>query len=323
MSLAHPPELAVCAQGRSLQIDPLVKTSENILRHPHFKGAVIHYAAGLARWNNGPRLVNKLSSTHTRSQIVGYINYLHFQAESFDDGPTFQRILTLVETRKDCSRTVLRTVLTLMRLAGFVSLLPGKKDKRLGIYVPTPKLIRFMQDWYSHTLGCFDIMTNSTVFSVRIKSDMSFFKHFFVSISVPYIEQNIQLVAKYPDIFEIFSMDSGFVTAAILVEERLADKTLSTPAEIAKAYRRPVSQIRNVFKVMQNLGLVDLSTGGQIANCDKLARRFELHVARELALYAKYALGLDAFFDGYSRSPLSMEQAETDIKPKSNSSHDN
>jgi len=279
--------------------DVLAATADGILRHNNFPEALRHYATSLLGWREGPRLVNKISSTHTRSQIVGYLMFLHYETPRNDrlTGPTYMRLLALCERRRDCSPRVLKTVLAMLRLAGLVSVSRSTADRRVKFYRPTAKLIDMMHQWYSQTFGCFDILTaNGMNYAQRAGSEPQFLQQVILDIGRPYIEDGILLIRKFPLIYDLFSMDNGFIVCASMVRAHLDGAPAPSPAAIAKAFGSSASQMRNVLRHLNELHLVELSENGKVRDCSALVNLFSQSVARELSLYAKFALGLEEFF---------------------------
>lgn len=282
--------------------DPLSDVAEGILRHDRFREAALHYTTALLSWRHGPRLLNKISGTHTRSQIVGYIMYLHFEAMRAPDeiGATYQRLWRLCERRRDCSPRVLKTVLAMLRLAGMVTVARSETDGRLKIYRPQPRMIELMQHWYGQTFGCFDILCGGGDYAGRVRADPQFLADVIVDIARPYIALDILLVKQFPDIYDLFSMDAGFIVGATLVEASLRNLPPPSANVIARGYGSSASQVRNILLMLQQRGLVTITADGKIADSAPLVSLFCQHIARELSLYARYALGLAQVFAGGS-----------------------
>ncbi len=276
--------------------DPLAATSRNILRQEDFPAAALHYVDGLLQWRDGPRLLNKLSSSHTRSQIIGFVLYLHFAQEAgriaVEEGPTFANILALCERRKQGSPRVLKTVLGLMRLAGFITLSRGKEDRRIRFYRPTSRMMAFVREWYAQTFGCFDVLRPGARYAARITDDPGFLPAVIIAFGKPYTEQDIALVNHFPEISRIFSLEGGFTVAASLVKARLIGRQTATFRDLDGQYGTSKSQKWVVLKEMERMGLIDLGPEGAIDNVDPLCELFMRYIARELALYARFSLGL-------------------------------
>lgn len=273
--------------------DPLAETAAWIRALPNFEAAALHYISGALSWREGSRLINKLSSSHARSLIVGLIAYLHFEREAEGgDGATYPALWRYVLHRKSCGAGVLKTLLALLRLAGFVSVRRSDDDRRLKLYRPTDKMLRFMRGWYAQTFGCFDIIDPGHGYAQRVWDDHGFLAHVVVSIARPYYGRDIRLTEHFPLIHTLCTMDSGFTTAATLVEAELTGAPIAAPQVLAARFGSSISQARNVLRTLAESGLVALSDQGRVVDAKPLAGLFMDYIARELALYGRYALAI-------------------------------
>ncbi|MDR3462735.1 MAG: GntR family transcriptional regulator [Beijerinckiaceae bacterium] len=300
-------------QTTSLLIDPLADVAAAIRHHPRFDAATLHYSQGVLAFREGPRLLNKISSSHARSQIAGYLIYLYFEADPDDpdDGPTYQKLLELTQARRDCGPRVLKTILAILRLARFVSLSEGRRDRRLKIYRPTEKMIAFTRDWYASAFGSFDVLDPTGGYAGRVRDEANFLRHVVLSIARPYIGENIQLAAFYPTMFKIYMTDSGTQVAATLVSAHLNGGTIPAPQAIADRFGSSASQVRNVLRKLADWSLIEMTGGGRIQSITPLLDLYQNYVARELALYAKYAVTLP--FIASSAPQASLSAADTPV----------
>lgn len=275
--------------------DPLKDLAAAIAAHPGCDRAVLHYAQTLLAWRQGPRLLNKLVSSHARTQIISYIMYLHYSADPADpdSGPTYLKLLALTERRKDCGPRALKTALALLRLAGFVHVSPGTNDRRLRIYSPTEKMQEYFRQWYTRTLGALDCIVEGQDYAARVLRDRYFLADLVVASGQPYIERRIPVVSDFPDLFELFAIEGGFPMTAALIVARLRDEPYPSPTSLAGQFGASASQMRNVLRKLSELGFVTVGEGGKVEDCTPLLKAFKAFIARELALYAKYALGLE------------------------------
>jgi hypothetical protein len=269
--------------------DPLAAKAESIQQHPQFAQAFRHYIETMLDWRALNKAAAKASASHARSTIVGYVLYLHFAADPADpdDGPGYAKLLRLCVQRRDCGPRVLKTVLALLRLTGFVRLERGMRDKRLKLYRPTAKMIGFMQDWYSRSVGSFDKLNPNNDFGRRLRRDEALLGHIITAIAPPYMDNNIQLVGHFPALFELFAFDAGFPVAALMVQSHLNQVPMPSATAIAKRFGLSPSQIRVILKMLEDRKLT-ISAGSKDPAALQLL--FEAYVARELSLYATYAL---------------------------------
>lgn len=294
---AHP-SFRPAADAASAAEDPLAGLAMRILAHRNFDRAVLHYVSTALSWRSGHYLLNKISGTHARSMIVGYLMMLHYEAEASggEDGATYVKILDVINRRrerKDCSPRVLKTVLAILRLAGLVAEERSRSDRRLKFYRPTPKMIAMLQDWYRQTFGCFDVLFETDRFAARTRSDPLALRHVILSVGRPYVELDLQVVGHDPHIYDLFTTEGGFIVASALVDAHLRGTPTDSARAISAKYGSSPSQVRQVLKDLSRRGLIDVDETGRPLSQEGLVARYRAHVAREMALYARYALGLD------------------------------
>jgi hypothetical protein len=262
--------------------DLLAATAARIMSHPRFGEAFARYIDNALHWQAGHRPFGKASVTHTRSSIIGYILYLHLRVAEGnpDDGASYSKIWSICEQRGDCGPRVLKTQLALMSVFGFLHCERGRHDRRLRLYRPTERLYGYIREWYSGTFSCFDCLAPGHDFSARVKQDTEFLRHIILTISPPYLDENILLVKFYPQLFDLFMQEGGFTTSALLVQAELAEQPLASMRDISRRYSVSASQVRNIMRLLESQNLLHAP----------LLNLFKLYVARELALYARYAL---------------------------------
>ncbi|MBR1219727.1 hypothetical protein JQ557_17095 [Bradyrhizobium sp. U87765 SZCCT0131] len=278
--------------------DVLADTAAAIRAHPEFRRAAMHYLENVLRWREGPRLLNKVVGSYVRSQVIGNLLFLHFSGDVTGDGegPSFVRLLALSEARNHCGSRVLKTVLALTKLAGFVAVERGRNDARLRVYRPTEKLLEHVRAWYTQTLGCFDILAPGGHYAERVAREADFIARFLSSIGTPFFEHDIAIGEYYPKIYELLQLDCGFPVIATLVHATLRGDEMPSAPEISKKFGSSASQIRNVQKTAAALGLISISDNGRADDCARLAAMYQDFIARELALYAQYGLDLGGYF---------------------------
>ena len=274
--------------------DPLADVAAVIRSQPRFDAATLRYAEGVLSFREGPRLLNKISSSHARSQIAGYVVYLQFEADPADPdgGPSYHKLLELTQRRRDCGPRVLKTILALLRLAGFVTLHKGQRDRRLRIYRPTDKMIAFTRDWYAAAFASFDALDPAGNHSARVRNKPDVLRQVILAIARPYIQQDIQLAAHYPTMFDIYMTDCGSPVVATLASVFLKGEAPPSPQAIAERFGSSVSQVRNVLRKLADGALIEMSAGGRVVAIGPLLDLYQNYVARELALYARYAVEL-------------------------------
>jgi hypothetical protein len=265
--------------------DLLAATAVRIMSHPRFDEAFAHYIDNVLNWQVNHKSYGKASTNHTRSSIVGYILYLNYRADPADpdDGASYSKIWSICEKRGDCGPRVLKTQLALMSVFGFLDCERGAHDRRLRLYRPTGRMYAYIREWYSGSFGCFDRLKPNQDYAGRVRQDPEFLRHIILSISPPYLDENILLVKFFPFLFDLFMQEAGFTTSALLIQAQLHGESLGPIRDIARRYGVSESQVRKVLRQLESQGLAGPS----------LLALYKSYVARELALYARYALPED------------------------------
>jgi hypothetical protein len=272
-----------------IEFDQLAGMAARIAAHPKFDDAVLHYAQSLLEWKAANRNVGKAQASHARSSIIGYILFLHFAADPADpdDGATYQKLWALCERRRDCGPRVLKTALALFRFARFVTQENGQRDRRLRLYRPTANLVEFVTDWYARSLGAFDQLNDTNRFAARMRGEPLFLREVILATGYPYLQQDIKLVQHFPQLYQLFMIDGGFPVVTLLAKTRLTGESLPQPSAIGAAFGISTSQVRNVLKSIETQGLLQPDSPGGPPG---LLALYRAYVAREMALFAQYAL---------------------------------
>ena len=142
-------------------------------------------------------------------------------------------------------------------------------------------------------MGALDCIVEGQDYAARVLDDRYFLADLVVASGRPYIERRIAVVSDLPELFELFAIEGGFPMTAALVVATVRNRPHPSPTSLAGQFGASASQMRNVLRKLSELGFVTIGEGGKVENCGPLHRAFKAFVARELALYAKYALGLE------------------------------
>jgi hypothetical protein len=274
--------------------DVLGETMARVASHPRFEAGFAHYLDCQIARLTANKQVGKAITTNARSAIIGYIVVLHFRNQAGDDraSATYGQLLDICTRRRDCGPRSLQTQLALLAAAGFLRRERGA-DRRERIYRPTPKLLTHVYDWWAGTLGCFDAMNGATAYGTRALAEPAFLPTVLMGVSVPFLEMNIPLVEFHPLFHELMLVDRGFAIGAAMVRAEMLGRPAPTAPALAKCFGGSVSQVRNVLAWVQRQGL-DIADDYGMSG---LRRLYAGHIARELALYAQFALPAEALAD--------------------------
>jgi DNA-binding FadR family transcriptional regulator len=86
--------------------------------------------------------------------------------------------------------------------------------------------------------------------------------------------------------------DCGSPVVATLVSVFLKGEAPPSPQVIAERFGSSVSQVRNVLRKLADWSLIEMAAGGRVVAIGPLLDLYQNYLARELALYAKYAVEL-------------------------------
>jgi hypothetical protein len=241
------------------------------------------------------------------------ILYLHFQArpDDPDEGATYERLLKLCLEREFCGPRVLRTVLMLAETTGRVAVQRGRFDRRLKIFRPTEKLLAQSRHSAERVLDSLELIVGDRWPRPSGSSRDVLIRRMTCVAGRRYFEDGIEICEHYEDLLAILRLDGGLATVIAVTDAELKGMNLPPYKEIAQRFRFSASQSRKILKRAEELGLVTFSSGGRLADASGLVRTYKWAIARELALHAKYALGMGPYFE----QPLAERRAITKLEP--------
>jgi hypothetical protein len=278
--------------------DPIQSLAEAITLHPRFEQAALYYFEDVLTWRRELGLLNRVISSYARNMVVAYVLFLTSANDSGrpEDGATFSRILSLCERRKDCGGRALRSFLLLAQMAGFLKIERGAGDGRVSAYVPTPKLLAETRQHHTAALGCYDILLAQPGFSAACVNEAGFLERLMRTSGKAAVVHDITFAEVHPPLLELLRLDGGYPCAAALTRAHMRDIPLPSTGIISRTYKISASQARNVIRAAEQRGLVEFNASGDLIGAEPLAKMCKNLLARELALYAKYTLGLEDTF---------------------------
>jgi hypothetical protein len=280
--------------------DPLSAIMDGMLRHPAFDAAALEYIGHILTWRRKMGLFNRVA-TNAGMHIVAYIFFLHYANTSGipENGATYSRLLSLCEARGNCGSRALRTVLMLTQFMGYLVSSRATSDRRIQIFTPTYKLLAQAQQHHVHAFSCLDRLAPDTGIENMAQADPNFFPNLFATSGKACIDLNIQITEYFPDLDELIQLQGGFPVVASVVQAHMRGHESPSSQSIAKEFHVSSSQVRAVLKSAADRGLVTLSERGQVLDAAPLVAQHKAMIAREMALYAKYSLGLEDYFLSY------------------------
>ena len=290
-------------EGRG-EADPLGTTMHGILGHPAAAETMRQYLDNVLAWRRDMGRFNRVA-TSAGLYVIGFVLFLHFANRSGrpEQGATFSRLLAICEARRTCGPRALRTILTLAHIMGYLGVSRARGDRRVQIYAPTDKLLTQTRQQYALVCGCLDRLVPSGNFASTLKSDPAFMPSVFASSGQAFLDLGLEITGHVPDLEALIQMQAGFPTFASIVNAHLRGIECPSAQAIAKEFHVSSSQVRTVLKAAADRGLITLSERGQVLDAAPLAAQHKAMIARELALYAKYAFGLEDYFAGFCEAP--------------------
>ena len=274
--------------------DPLSDLSAALLRHPDFDRVARLYIGNIVRWRRSLGLFNRVI-TDASIHIVYFLVMLHFcrAGQSAKDGATFTNLLDICETRGQCGSRALRTVLAALTVTGYVHARQAEDDQRIKIFAPSQAVLTDIRRHLSLTLGCLDILIGEERYAKRMLDDPSFLAQMMASAGHSYLELGLTVSEQVPELHGLLQLRGGHITAAALAEAHLQGAAIPSPQAIAREFHVSATQIRNVLAEANRLGLITAEPGHGVTDVRPLVTQMRAVLARELALYAKYGLGLE------------------------------
>jgi hypothetical protein len=257
---------------------------------PPFARAVRAYAAGMARFREAPRLVNKLTSYESRFRVIGYLLYLHADRERFgpEGGATYARLLELCGQSQEVSPRVLKTTLALLKLTGFVTSQRNASDLRSAYYRPTPRMSDFVRRWLSTAVQALDMLQPEARYAQRLHDDPEFIDRFMVS-SGRERAAGTRPVDLMPEFIGFFGRRDGAGTVVIaLMLASLEGMPVPSRAQLAARFGLSKTQVTTIISDGARLGYFELDYVGVPTPSFRLRDDFHRWISIVLAFCARH-----------------------------------
>jgi hypothetical protein len=269
--------------------DALLAEAAMLRAHPAYAAALAAYTAGLVRFRQSSRLINKLSAHEVRFRVVGYL--LHLSAvsrdEARDGGVPYGRLHELAVASGEVSPRVLKTMLALMRLAGFVDSWRDAGDRRVTVYRPTDRMLGFARQWFLHAAQALDRVDPSACREARLAGDAAFLNRLLVTAGRDHADG--PPAGRMPEFIAFFGGREGAnaVVARLLLAES-GPATVSSRAALAREFWLSRTQVSDVIAEGVRIGYLDLDRRSLPTATDRLREQFARWVSIELAFYARH-----------------------------------
>ncbi len=177
-------------------------------------------------------------------------------------GATYGRLLELCTRRKEISPRVLKTVLALLSLTGFVETRRSDTDRRLKFYRPTARMLAYAKQRIALALEALDIAQPEIRRMQMLQDNPDLIRQVLASADAS-ISAARPLADRMPDFMSFFGGREG--AAPIVYTIMLADIDDTVPpsrAEMARRYALSKSQVSNVIAQGEALGYFALDAAG-------------------------------------------------------------
>ena len=238
--------------------DPLLVTAARFAALPTFDAAVQEYVKRALNLRRGPYLVNKLVSYEKRWRLVAYLLYLALDNERFGPtgGATYKRLLEFCATSPSISPRVLKTVLALLQVSGFVTTVRSKADARSKLYRPTAQLLGFADDWMSYAVHTLDILELDEQYVEAFRRNPSFATRFFISAGRERLTST-PLISRMPKYVAFFGRKEGASAVLMtLLQSKFDSAAIPSRAAIATRFSMSKTQVNTILAEAESEGLI-------------------------------------------------------------------
>ncbi|MDQ0323511.1 DNA-binding MarR family transcriptional regulator [Pararhizobium capsulatum DSM 1112] len=256
-----------------------------------FPQVVRAYTEGLARFREAPWIVNKLAAYDLRMRVVAFLLYLDADSQAppgQESGATYGRLLELCMRRNEVSPRVLKTTLTLLKLAGLVQVKNDPDDRRRKFYHPTERLADFIGLWLGYAIGALEVLEPDNPRAQWYREDPDFVSRFFLAAGHDYMS-DMPLTDRLPDFVSFFGGREG--ASAVIVSVMLAhfDGTeIPSRAKIGRRFGISKTQIGKVIREGEERGYWTLDATTAPVATSHLHAQYGHWISLELAFYARH-----------------------------------
>lgn len=194
---------------------------------------------------------------------------------------------------------------------GYLQSSRGSADRRIQIFEPTGKLVAASRQQFTVPFACLDKLVPGANFAEAAKSDPAFLPTLFASAGKAFLEHDIEITEFFPNMHALMQLQGGCPVILSIADSVMRGREIASSSATAKEFHISPSQVRTVLKTAETYRLITLSERGHVIDAAPLVAQQKGMIARELALYAKYSLGLEDCFLGASASRAPMQKTLT------------
>lgn len=279
---------------RTIQ-DILTVRARRFAAAPTFRQAVLRFSEGYIEFRQGPRLLSKLLSRDASWRVIGYLLFLHADRVQFGSaGATYRRLLDLCSRRNEVSRRTLKTMLALLRLAGFIQASISPSDRRVKIYRPTERMMGFVRRWLSYPVATLDVLEAEYKRTHSLHHDPGFIERFLVSGGRQFTTATPP-TERVPELsFFADGPENAFLVLVVVRFAEMHGTPVGSRAEIAHRFGLSKTHVTNVLMGGAERGFFSFDDAGIPSTTAAARALYDRWVALELAFYAENMRPLDA-----------------------------
>jgi len=270
--------------------DGISATAARFRASAAFPAALLRYSDGLAELRRGPKLLNKLLSKDASWRVIGYLLYLDADRDPLDtdSGATYSRLHALCTRRGEVSPRTLKTMLALLRLAGFLRARNSAVDRRVKVYQPTERMFGFVRRWLSYPVAALDDLEPHLQRTRLLRDDPEFIARFLVS-GGRHFTAATPPTERMPELRFFFDGPEGALVVLIaLVLTATQGAPAPSRSAIAKRFGLSKTQVTRVLAAGAEQGFFTLDSDGVPALTRAAREGYDRWVALELAFYAAH-----------------------------------
>jgi hypothetical protein len=277
------------AAARDDPVDALLVEAAALRARPAYPAAVRQYSAGLVRFRQSSRLVNKLSAHEGRFRTIGYL--LHLSAvsaiEGGDGGVSYGQLHEICVARHgEVSPRVLKTTLAFMRLLGFIESWRSAADRRVTVYRPTPRMLEFARRWFRHAAEALDVLAPEFGRLARLEDDPAFLDQLLVLGGRDHADG--PPAERMPEFIGFFGGREGAAAiTALLMLAAIDGQPMPSRAAMARQFGLSKTQVSEVITEGMRVGFLALDGASAPTMTARLRDSFRQWISIELAFYAR------------------------------------
>ncbi|HEV2515366.1 MAG TPA: hypothetical protein VGV07_08970 [Devosia sp.] len=270
--------------------DALLVEAARLRGLPNFDAAVRHYSATFVGFRERTRLVSKLMAYQSRFRVVGYLLHLHAANQLTGDGEgvSYGSLFELCVRRGEASPRVVKTMLALLGLGGFLETARSASDRRIKLYRPTARLMDFGRSWFGHTAGTLDLIEPEARRRERLLAEPAFFLGFLVSAGQEHADEPPP-ADRMPEFIGFFGTmeGAGAVVSAIALAD-IDGVPAPSRARLARQFGLSKTQVARVIEAGAGLGYFELDAAAVPSPTGRLRQDYRRWISIELAFCARH-----------------------------------